>query len=217
MDLDQLLGRVLRRIDRKAMVTPGTERIEDERERAASDELLRRLGAPGLDVAALRADVGRLRADGLIGDRRAAILLMSVAAHPAVSDLEAMARHIAEEEYAVLREGGDQLDRRRALVLHHRAVLAFLLRRYDVALDLETRAIELAVNADSLANLLAILLRLGEEDRARDLYAEYPAAFGRDLAAQVGRYIEADPDLELLRDAVPAADEGAPPCDTLLH
>jgi hypothetical protein len=52
------------------------------------------------------------------------------------------------------------------VVLHHRAVFAFLLKRYEVALDLETRSVELAPWPDSLANILAILLRLGEEARA---------------------------------------------------
>jgi len=101
-------------------------------------------------------------------------------------------------------------------VLHHRAVLAFLLARYDVALDLETRSVELCPWPDSLANILAILLRLGEEGRARDLLAHLPAGFGTAMAGSVADFIRFDPDLELLRDALPSTVEETP-CDTLLH
>jgi hypothetical protein len=61
---------------------------------------------PGFEVEALRTQVHRLRAEELIGARREAILLLSIAAHPAVHELDEMARRIADEEYAVLREGG---------------------------------------------------------------------------------------------------------------
>ncbi len=215
MDLDAILGRVLGRVERKAFVTP-TDGIDDATERQVSGEVLRQVGAPGADVDALREQVRQLRSDGTITPRREAILLLSIAAHPAVADYAAMARSIADEEYAVLAEGGPHLASRRAVVLHHRAVLAFLMHRYEVALDLETRSVELAPWPDSLANILAVLLRLGEEGRARDLLAQMPNGFGNSMAQSVHDFIRNDPDLELLRDALPSPSEEAP-CDTLLH
>lgn len=215
MDLDAILGRVRARVERKAFVTP-TAGIEDETERQVSGEVLRQIGAEGSDLQRLRDEVRQLRATGTITARREAILLLSIAAHPAVADYAAMARSIADEEYAVLVEGGPHLASRRAVVLHHRAVLAFLLHRYEVALDLETRSVELAPWPDSLANILAILLRLGEEERARDLLAQMPNGFGLAMTSKVHDFIEHDPDLELLRDALPSPSEETP-CDTLLH
>ncbi len=214
MDFDQILGRVLKGVQSKAFVTP-SEGIRDAREREIVGSVLARMEAPGFDVEGVRAEIEALGERALITPRRRAILLQTVAAHPAVGELEECARLIGEEEYLVLQEGGPELPRRLAVVHHHRAVLAYLLGRYEVALDLETRSVEVAPWSDSLANILAILLRLGEEPRARDLLAQMRASFPAAMVARVIDYIRQDPDLELLRDAVVPIEEA--PCDTLLH
>ena len=215
MDLEQLLGRVLGRIEGEAFVTPAAG-IEDADERRLVEDLLVRLSPSGFDAEVLRADVRRLRREGRIGARREAILLLTIAGHPAVGDLREMARQIGVEEFEVLSEGGPKLDRRLAVVAHHRAVLAWLLERFEVALDLETRSVEAAPSGDSLANILAILLRLGEEERARDLLGRLRPGYPRSIVDQVDELIQQDPDLALLRDTVPTTREGVP-CDSLLH
>jgi hypothetical protein len=170
----------------------------------------------GFDVESLRADIRRLAQEGRIGRRREAILLQTVAAHPAVGDLREVARQTGVEEYEVLAEGGPKMERRLAVLAHHRAVLAWMLGRYEVALDLETRSVEVAPGSDSLANILAILLRLGEEERARQLLARVRLGFPTPLVDEVHDFIARDPDLELLRDTLPSVNKGVP-CDSLLH
>ncbi len=215
MDFDQLLGRVLGRIEGEAFVMPA-EGIEDADERRLVEEILNRLRPDGFDVEAVRADVRRLADTDRISARREAILRLTIAGHPAVNDLREMARQVGVEEFEVLREGGPKLERRLAVVAHHRAVLAWLLDRFEVALDLETRSVEAAPSSDSLANILAILLRLGEEERARDLLARLRPGFPTSIVDQVDDLIQRDPDLALLRDLVPTTTE-AVPCDSLLH
>ena len=215
MDFDQLLGRVLGSIEGEAFVMPAGG-IEDAEERQLVEGILGRLAPVGFDVEAVRADVRRLADQGRISRRREAILLLTIAGHPAVGDLREMARQIGVEEFETLSEGGPRLERRLAVVLHHRGVLAWMLGRYEVALDLESRSAEMAPSSDSLANILAILLRLGEEERARDLLERMRPGFPRPIVEQVDDLIQRDPDLALLRDAVPTTKEGVP-CDSLLH
>lgn len=214
MDFDQILGRVLRGVQSKAFVTP-SEGIRDPREREIVGSVLERMAAPGFDADAVRAEIAALAERSLIDERRCAILLQTVAAHPSVGDLEECARLVGQEEYLVLKAGGPEMARRMAVVHHHRAVVAYLLGRYEVALDLETRSVEVAPWSDSLANILAILLRLGEEPRARALLEQMRTSFPAAMVAKVIDYIRQDPDLELLRDAVVPPEEV--PCDTLLH
>jgi hypothetical protein len=215
MDFDEILGRVLRTVEGDAFMTPASG-IEDPRERELVSRILEQLDPDGFDVEGVRAQVRRLQQSDQITLRRQAILLQTVAAHPAVRDLREVARQIGVEEYETLAEGGPLLARRLAVLDHHRAVLAWLMGRLEVALDLETRSVEATPGSDSLANILAILLRLGEEDRARELLARLRASFPTALVDDVERYIQQDPDLTLLRDVVPTREEGVP-CDSLLH
>jgi len=214
MDFDALLDRVLLAVDRKAFVTP-TDGIDDPDEVRVLEPIFEVLGAGGFDAGILRAEVEVLRARGLISDRRAVILLQTIAAHPEVEDLDELARLIGREEHIVLSEGGPRLKARMAVVDHHRAVHAFLMGHLEVALDLETRSAAARPWGDSLANILIILLRLDQEDRARSMLRRVRARFPRPLVAQVERYIHQDPDLALLRDAVPgrASSDGPDPAD----
>ncbi len=216
MDFDQILGRVLRTVEHRSFVTP-VEGIEDAAEREIVSGVLRALGQPGFDPDTVRAEIDALHRHGRIDRRRCVILLQTVSAHPSVGDLDRVARLIGEEEYEVLKEGGPKMASRLAVVDHHRAVLAYLLGRYEVALDLETRSAEIAPWSDSLANILAILIRLGEEGRARDLLLQIRGAFPPLITDSIDTYIRQDPDLELLRDLSPQREQGEP-CDaSLLH
>ncbi len=230
MDFDALLDRVLLAVDRKAFVTP-TDGIDDPDEVRVLEPIFELLAEGGFDVDVLRAEVEVLRARNLITERRATILLQTVAAHPEVEDLDELSRLIGREEHLVLRDGGPRLQARMAVVDHHRAVHAFLMGHLEIALDLETRSAAARPWGDSLANILIILLRLDQEDRARSMLRHLRARFPRSLVAQVERYIHQDPDLALLRDAVPgsaAPERSGPdpaetpipedePCDTVLH
>lgn len=230
MDFDALLDRVLLAVDRKAFVTP-TDGIDDPDEIRVLEPIFEALGEGGFDVDVLRAEVEVLRARNLISERRAVILLQTIAAHPEVEDLDELSRLIAREERIVLTDGGPRLQARMAVVDHHRAVHAFLMGHLEVALDLETRSAAARPWGDSLANILIILLRLDQEDRARSMLRHLRARFPRPLVAQVERYINQDPDLALLRDAVPGPQAPEPtgadpaehhvpedePCDPVLH
>ena len=228
MDFDALLDRVLLAVDRKAFVTP-TDGIDDPDEVRMLEPIFEALGAGGFDPDVLRGEIEVLRARGLVSDRRAVILQQTIAAHPEVEDLDGLSALIGREEHIVLAEGGPRLAARMAVVDHHRAVHAFLMGHLEIALDLETRSAAARPWGDSLANILIILLRLDQEHRARALLRQLRARFPRPLVAQVERYIHQDPDLALLRDAVPphASTTGPDPagphlpeddsCDPVLH
>ena len=81
----------------------------------------------------------------------------------------------------------------------HRGVLAFQKGRFDVALEYFSRAFERQRAAGNLANLLATLLRLGDEVEARGLVGEIRASFPAALVDSLDHFIETDPDLALLR------------------
>jgi len=232
MDFDALLERVLGSVDRKAFTTPVVG-IGDPEEVELLRPIFDALSQENVSIPRLRHQVQRLRSEGLVTPRRAVILLQTLAAHPACEDHAELARLIGEEHHLVLKEGGPHLASRLAVVDHHRAVHAFLLARYDVALELETRSVEACPWGDSLANILIILLRLNQEPRARALLQTIRETFPTDLRQQVEHYIEQDPDLALLRDEwgagretpisagpVPASHfmtEEGPPCDSILH
>ncbi len=211
-DFDALLDRVFSAVDHQAFVTP-IAGIDDPDEVRLLEPIFEALGGPDVDIAGLRAQVRRLADDGLVTPRRAVILLQTLAAHPAGEDLRELARLIGEEEHLVLREGGPRMAARLAVVDHHRGVHAFLLGRYEHALELETRSAAARPWGDSLANILILLLRLDQEPRARALLAQIRGRFPMDLVRQVHGYISQDPDLALLRDdlaAPPARPEATP-------
>ena len=99
-----------------------------------------------------------------------------------------------------MRLGGPNLADNLASVDRHRGVLAFLLGQYEVAIDHFTRAFERQRSPGNLANVLATLLRLGDEDEARELLDQVQRAFEDDFVDALSDMIERDPDLALLRD-----------------
>ena len=122
-----------------------------------------------------------------------------VACHPRVADWEEAARLVGEQEFAALELGGPRLQDNLASVDRHRGVLAFLRGHYDVALDYFARALERQRSPENLQNVLCTLIRLGDEDDARDLLTRVRAAFPQDIVTALNHSIENDPDLALLR------------------
>lgn len=208
MDFDALLDRVLAAVDHKAFVTPMAG-IDDPVEVALLEPVFAGLGDESPDIEGLRTLVRGLADAGRITQRRACILLQTIAAHPACEDLRELARLIGEEEHLVLEEGGPRQTARLAVVDHHRGVHAFLMGRYEYALELETRSASARPWGDSLANILIILLRLDQEARAADMLASIRRRFPLDLVRQVEGYIRQDPDLALLREQLDAGDGDA--------
>ncbi|MFT4979794.1 MAG: tetratricopeptide (TPR) repeat protein, partial [Myxococcota bacterium] len=125
-----------------------------------------------------------------------------LAASPKVGDYDEAARLAAAQEMASLQLGGSRQQANLASVERHRGVLAFLQCHYDVALDYFSRAFEREHNAMNLSNVLATLLRLGDEDEAVALLRQVRAALPAALVGELGRLIELDPDLALLRSEV---------------
>jgi len=203
MDFDALLDRVLAAVDHKAFVTPMAG-IDDPVEVALLEPVFAGLGDETPDIEGLRSQVRALADAGKITERRACILLQTIAAHPACEDLRELARLIGDEEHLVLRDGGPRQAARLAVVDHHRGVHAFLMGRYEHALELETRSASARPWGDSLANILIILLRLDQEARAIEMLASIRRRFPLDLVRQVERYIRQDPDLALLREQLDA-------------
>ncbi len=127
-----------------------------------------------------------------------------VAASPQVADHAEAARQVALQEDAALEVGGPELQQNLASIDRHRGVLAFQKKRYAVALDYFSRAFERQRAAGNLANVLATLLRLGDEADAVSLLGEIRASFPAQLVAGLDHFIASDPDLALLRtESVP--------------
>lgn len=198
MDYAALLERVLKQADVAAYL-PLADSVAPS-QRAAMSELERMIAAPDFDPSRARAFADRLLADGRI-DR---VMYLSarhvIAASPSVRDYEEAARLVGEQEIAAMRLGGPNLADNLASVDRHRGVLAFLLGQYEVAIDHFTRAFERQRSPGNLANVLATLLRLGDEDEARELHDQVQRAFEQGFVDALDDMIERDPDLALLRD-----------------
>ena len=78
-------------------------------------------------------------------------------------------------------------------------MLAFRLGSYEVALDYFSRAFERQRSAGNLSNVLATLIRLGDEGEARELLQQVQRSLPTALVTELNRLIALDPDLSLLR------------------
>jgi tetratricopeptide (TPR) repeat protein len=200
VNYEALLDRILRHVDAEAYL-PLADAVEED-QRAALDELGRALQQPSLDVTALRARARQLHARGAIDEVHLYSALHVIAAHPRVNELEEAAEMAARQEMAALRMGGPRLQDHLASVERHRGVIAWLQGSTDVALDYFSRAFERQRSAGNLANVLACLLRLGDEADARDLLHQVRGAFPPALVHSLDDMIHRDPDLSLLRTEV---------------
>jgi len=200
VDYEALLDRILRTVDQEAYL-PLADAVPEEQQ-AALDELGRALQQPDLDAGALRARAHRLHALGRIDTVNLYSALHVIAAHPRVGDLAEAASMVAAQELAAMDEGGPRLQANLASVERHRGVIAFQKGNTDIALDYFSRAFERQRSAGNLANVLACLLRLGDEDEAQDLLRQVRSAFPSALVAALDDMIQRDPDLSLLRTEI---------------
>ncbi len=197
---NELYDRILRKVDEVAYL-PLVDQVEPgQREALGAYEAL--LRSPDFSADAARALVRRLSAEGRIDRVVALSCLHAIEAHPRVKNYAEAARLVGEQELAALEMGGPSLGRNLASVDRHRGVLAFLLGNYDVALDYFSRTFERERSAGNLSNVLATLLRLGEEEEARELLAQVRGSLPRPLVAALLDLIRLDPDLALLRTEI---------------
>jgi tetratricopeptide (TPR) repeat protein len=197
MDHRKLFDRILSAVDTEAYL-PLADAVEPA-QRSAMEHIQRALQAPDLDPEEARALVHRMHQEGKIDAVMMHSALHVIAAHPLVKDYATANRHIADQEFAALELGGPKLDDNLASVDRHRGVLAFLMGRYEVALDCFSRAFERQRSAGNFANVLATLIRLGDPAEAVDLLDQARGSFPAALVDQIDAMISKDPDLALLR------------------
>jgi len=173
----------------------------DPEQRAVLDGLVAALATPGFDVDDGRRQVECWYQEGTLDRPMKYSALGVIAASPAVCDLQAATELASLQELAALDLGGSQLGVRLASVDRHRGVIAFLMGRYEIALEGFVRAMERERSAENLCNVLSTLLKVGEEDEARALLARIRSAFPDTIRAGVEQAMARDDDLRLLRDA----------------
>lgn len=195
-DYRLLLDRLLQEVEERAYLTPSSH--VDPRQREAMAAIERAIQAPGFDADAARALARRLHAEGRIDKVMMLSALHVIAAHPEVADYVEAARLAAEQEMAAMELGGPNLANNLAAVDRHRGVLAWLNNHPAIALDHFARALERQHNVENLGNVLCVLLRLGEDDRAASLVARVRATHPAPFVADLDRRIRVDPDLALL-------------------
>ncbi|MEL6345523.1 MAG: hypothetical protein AAFV53_20610 [Myxococcota bacterium] len=197
MDYEQLFERILRRVDDDAYLATISPMSPAQRVALQEIEQLRK--NPSVSAERVRAKIDALYAEGSLSRPTYFSALHVLAASPKVKDYAEAARHAASQEMAALEEGGPRLPANLASVDRHRGVLAFLNGHFDVALDYFSRAFEREHNAMNLANVLATLLRLGDEAEARDLLRQVRSSLAPGLVNELNARIARDPDLQLLQ------------------
>lgn len=196
MDYRAILQRIRQTVDQQAYL-PYADQV-DPQQREAMLRIQRAMQASA-DADEVRALARRFHDDGAIDTVMLYSALHVIAASPSVRDYAEAARMVAAQELAAYEAGGPALSSNLASVDRHRGVIAFLLGQNDVALDYFSRAFERQHSAGNLANVLATLLRLGEEAEARELLTDVRRSFSAGLAETLDKMIAADPDLALLR------------------
>lgn len=197
MDHLALYARILKAVDERAYFTPAD--AVDPAQRDTMRQIGTHLHAPGMDPAALRAQIRRLHDEGRIDKVHMLSALHVVAASPKVADWSEAARLAGEQELAALELGGPHLDANLASVDRHRGVLAFLRGHHAVALDHFTRALERQRTPENLGNVLAALLKLGEIEEAEEILAQVRRTLAPPMISELERAIDNDPDLAALR------------------
>lgn len=197
MDYQALIDRITRVVDQQAYFTPVSQVDATQRPVLAIAE--QKMAGAGFRADELRAWLHGEHAEGRLDRVHLLSALHVVACHPKVADWAEAARLAGEQELAALEEGGPNLDANLASVDRHRGVLAFLRHHPEVALDYFTRALERQRTAENFTNVLAALLRLGEESEARFLLRQARRSFPAELVSEVDRNVDTDPDLSLLR------------------
>jgi tetratricopeptide (TPR) repeat protein len=197
IDYQSLIDRITDTVDRLAYFTP-SDHI-DPAQRSVLAAVERQMATPGFDPDEVRAFVRDEETAGRLDRVHALSALHVIACHPAVAEWEEAARLAGEQELAALETGGPRLEANLASVDRHRGVLSFLRGHYDMALDHFARALERHRTPENLTNVLATLLRLGEEREALGLLNQARRSFPPAFVAEVERSVAADPDLALIR------------------
>ena len=197
MDYAAIFARIRQTVDNRAYMTPAAS-VEPSQRRAMQE--VQQLLSGQFDVEYVRDQILGMHQSGRIDRVMMLSALHVVACHPRVADWEEAARLVGEQEFAALEQGGPRLQDNLASVDRHRGVLAFLRGHYDVALDYFARALERQRSSENLQNVLCTLIRLGDEEDARDLLIRVRAAFPRDIVESLNTAITNDPDLALLRE-----------------
>jgi len=172
----------------------------DPSERFVLDELAAMIGQAGFDPDDAREQVERWHSEGRLDRPMKYSALGVIAASPGVRDYRTATQLAALQEMAALEIGGPDLDSRLASVDRHRGVVAFLMGRYEVALESFARTLERERSAENLSNVLSSLLKLGEKDEASELLARIRHAFPEHIRIGVERAVASDDDLLPLRD-----------------
>jgi tetratricopeptide (TPR) repeat protein len=197
LDFQALLDRITHVVDQRAYFTPASH--VDGPQRAVLSAVERQLSRDDFDPEEVREYLRQQHVIGNIDKVKMLSALHVVACHPRVADWEEAARLVGEQELAALELGGPNLEANLASVDRHRGVLAFLRRHYEVALDYFARALERQRTPENFTNVLATLLRLGEEDEATSLLRQARRTFPPNFVSEIDRTIKTDPDLALLR------------------
>ncbi len=193
-----LLGRIHAALHSGSYLTP-TSTVPVE-QAVALNEVGDLMARADFDPDAVRRRIHQLHASGRI-DRVVKLSALGVlAAHPLVRDYAEASRLAGQQEIVALETGGPNQLAYLASADRHRGVLAFLMGRYDVALDWFTRALERERTAENLCNVLTSLLRLGDLDDAVQLLQRIRACFPTELCERVNTIIAADDDLVRLRE-----------------
>jgi tetratricopeptide (TPR) repeat protein len=192
-----ILDRIFAAVDHQAYLTP-MHRIQGPEAQALA-VFKAALAEPDFDAEEVRRLVDRLHEEGRLRATTRFSALHIIAAHPRVGNLSEAARLVGEQELAAMDESGPQLNADLASVDRHRGVLAFMKGHYEVALDYFSRALDRERSAENLCNILCCLLRLKEIDEATSLWTQIQNSYPEDLVDELGRIIEQDPDLALLR------------------
>jgi tetratricopeptide (TPR) repeat protein len=201
MDYNAILERILNTVDREAYRFTSVHLPQPDA--AAQKAVHDALANPSIPVKSVRLLVDEMAAKGEIDPVARLSLLFVIAAHPRIKDYAEAGRLLGEREIAVwsLVDARDDVDLERLLaaVDRHRGGLAFLMGRYAHALDHFARALERERAFNNLQNVLATLLRLGEEDDARSLLGQIRQSYPAPVVEHLDLVIQQDPDLALLR------------------
>jgi tetratricopeptide (TPR) repeat protein len=196
MPYEQILGRLHQAVQTGQDYLVPVDRVPLAARRGAA-EVTRTLREQG--PAAARERVQSLFAEGALDEVTRLSALQVIAASPDVRDLAEASRLANLQEFVALDAGGPDLQDRLASADRHRGVVAFLMGRYEVALDWFTHAFERQRTAENVGNVLASLLALGDRCEAAELLStvrtRFPAAFAEELEQR----IVSDADLRELR------------------
>lgn len=197
MDYRRILDRIRSTVRTGSYLVPASSVPADQRE--VLSEVASAIADPDSDPEQIRLRILQLYAAGRIDRVMKLSALGVLAASPGVRDYAEAARLAGQQEMVALEEGGPHRDAYLASADRHRGVLAYLLGRYEVALDWFTRALERERTGENLGNVLSTLIRLGELEEARALRDRVCACFPEGVRLDLLARIEDDDDLIRLR------------------